>query len=92
MSTFSFLSPDFSFLFDAPPEVGLARATMRGKPDRFEKEQIDFYRRVRLVYLDLVKKKPDQKILIDATQSISSIQKILAEQFNMLHSSWRDMS
>ena len=82
------LTPDFTFLFDAPPEVGLSRASNRGKPDRFEKEEIDFYRRVRSAYLELVQKNPDHRLLIDATQSIPSIQKILVKQFNLLLSSW----
>ena len=82
------LTPDFTFLFDAPPEVGLSRASNRGKPDRFEKEQIDFYRRVRSSYLNLIKNNPEHKLLIDATQSIPSLQKILVKQFNLLLSSW----
>ena len=82
------LTPDFTFLFDAPPEVGLSRASNRGKPDRFEKEEIDFYRRVRSAYLELVQKNPEHRLLIDATQSIPSIQKILVKQFNLLLSSW----
>ena len=82
------LTPDFTFLFDAPPEVGLSRASNRGKPDRFEKEGIDFYRRVRSAYLELVQKNPEHRLLIDATQSIPSIQKILVKQFNLLLSSW----
>ncbi len=82
------LTPDFTFLFDAPPEIGLSRASIRGEPDRFEKEQIDFYRRVRSTYLELVKKNPDHKLLIDATQSIPSIQKLLVRQFNLLLNSW----
>ncbi len=82
------LTPDFTFLFDAPPEIGLSRASNRGEPDRFEKEEIDFYRRVRSAYLELVKKNPQHKLLIDATQSIPSIQKILVKQFNLLLSSW----
>ena len=82
------LTPDFTFLFDAPPEVGLSRAINRGEPDRFEKEEMDFYQRVRSAYLNLAKKDPKHKLLIDATQSIPSIQKILMKQFNLLLSSW----
>ena len=82
------LTPDFTFLFDAPPEVGLSRAINRGEPDRFEKEEMDFYQRVRSAYLNLAKKNPEHKLLIDATQSISSIQKILMKQFNLLLRSW----
>ncbi len=82
------LSPNFTFLFDAPPEIGLARAGRRSEPDRFEKEEADFYRRVRSTYLELVKNNPKQKLLIDATLSISSIQEILRKQFDILLSSW----
>mgnify|MGYP001190960555 FL=1 len=82
------LTPDFTFLFDAPPEVGLSRAINRGEPDRFEKEELEFYRRVRSAYLNLAKRNSEHKLLIDATQSIASIQKILIKQFNLLLSSW----
>ncbi len=81
-------SPNFTFLFDAPPEIGLTRAGQRSEPDRFEKEELDFYRRVRSAYLELVKNNPEHRLLIDATLSISSIQEILRKQFHTLLGSW----
>lgn len=66
--------PDLVFILDAPPEVGLARAKNRSHPDRFEQEKIDFFVRVRETYLRRAKNEPDRYKVLDATQSISSIQ------------------
>ena len=43
--------PDITLLMDLPVEVGLARARERGEFDRFEREQLDFFERVRSAYL-----------------------------------------
>ncbi|HET6655250.1 MAG TPA: dTMP kinase, partial [Gammaproteobacteria bacterium] len=43
--------PDLTILIDAPIELGLERARRRGDSDRFEQEALDFFRRVREVYL-----------------------------------------
>ena len=41
------LWPDLTILLDAPVEVGMARAGNRSKPDRIEKEENEFFARVR---------------------------------------------
>ena len=46
------LSPDLTLILSLPPEVGQARQVAAGKrPDRLERESVDFHRRVLEYYL-----------------------------------------
>jgi len=68
------IKPDITFLLDCPSDMGLKRALQRNqrrknkKEDRFEKEQIEFHRRVRKGYLALAKKEPQRVKIIDTRQ------------------------
>lgn len=64
------IKPDLTFLLDLPVEEGLKRAFRRmeqqaSKEDRFEKEALDFHRRVREGYLQLARREPARIILLD---------------------------
>ena len=60
------LMPEITFLLDLPVEDGLSRK--RGtKADRFEKESIDFHRRVRDGYLALAAEEPSRWVVVDAS-------------------------
>ena len=65
------LKPDITFLLDCPSDLGLKRAIRRnqlqkkGKEDRFEREKIQFHRRVRRGYLFLARKEPHRIKVID---------------------------
>ena len=63
------LRPDLTLVFDLPVNVGLARASARGKPDRFEGEQRAFFERVREAYLDRAKAAPARYRVIDADRT-----------------------
>ena len=64
-------------LFRSPTEVSLARLKQRASdlPDRMERENIDFYTKVREGYLVLAKGMPERFILIDGTKSTDVIEK-----------------
>ena len=81
--------PDMTLLLDVEPELGLARAKGRameqgGELDRIEQEAIEFFHRVRQVYLDRAGQFPDQYVVIDGSQPLEMVQanitRILAER------------
>jgi dTMP kinase len=78
------LKPDLTMLFDLPVELGLARANNRGNTDRFESEASTFFQPVRNAYLKIAEAEPSRVKIIDAAQSIESVQKeilkVLKEQ------------
>ena len=67
------LRPDITILLDAPVETGMSRAGSRGKPDRFELEQAEFFARVREAYLQLAEAETDRIVVVDATQSLERV-------------------
>lgn len=72
------LRPDLTLLLDAPVSVGLARAAARrSEGDRFEREQADFFERVRNAYLHLAKQAPTRYRVIDAAQPLDHVQRQL---------------
>jgi dTMP kinase len=78
------VKPDLTFLLDLPVEAGLARAWKRIekdeiKEDRFEKEALDFHRRVREGYLALARKEPERIVLLDGLRDEQTLhQQIVA--------------
>lgn len=69
--------PDITLVMDVPTEVGLERIRQRASdlPDRMERENIDFYEKVREGYLVLAKGMADRFVVIDGTQSQDVIAK-----------------
>ncbi|QDF99701.1 dTMP kinase [Azoarcus sp. DD4] len=59
--------PDLTLVFDLPPAVAAARVVASGAaPDRFEREQLDFFERVRAAYLERAEQAPRRVRVIDA--------------------------
>lgn len=67
------LRPDLTLIFDIDVEAGLQRANDRSNPDRFEKEKIDFFQRVRDYYLQRAPQRERYKI-IDSSGNIASVE------------------
>jgi dTMP kinase len=71
--------PDLTFLLDCPVEQGLARTMGRpiqpGQPqeDRFEREEIEFHRKVRTGFLELARAEPGRFRIIDASRSEAEV-------------------
>jgi dTMP kinase len=72
------LRPDLTFFLDLPVAQGLARAGERSAPDRFEREQIDFFERVRQGYLDQAEREPERYQVVDASVPLEQVQAQLA--------------
>jgi dTMP kinase len=65
--------PDLTLLLDVPVEVGLARASGRSDPDRFEQEKVDFFERVRQAYLEMAAAQPQRYRVIDAAVPLAEV-------------------
>ncbi len=74
--------PDLTIVIDVPTEVSLARLKQRASdlPDRMERENLDFYTKIREGYLVLAKGMPERFVVIDGTKTQDAIaKKIWAE-------------
>jgi dTMP kinase len=69
--------PDLTIVIDVPTEVSLERLRQRASdlPDRMERENLEFYKKVREGYLVLAKGMPERFIVIDGTKSQDVIEK-----------------
>lgn len=65
--------PDLTFYFDLSIEVARIRMQSIKIADRFEKEQNDFFHRVRAAYITRAKQFPERMQVLDASRSIDDI-------------------
>ena len=68
------LRPDLTLLFDVAVDAGRQRAGERSAPDRFERENDDFFARVRAAYLARAHSDPGRIRVIDAGQSLKGVE------------------
>lgn len=78
------VKPNLTLLFDLPPQLALARAGVVNErdmftDDRFEAETLDFFRRVREVFLEIAAREPQRFEIIDATRDLAGVQSDLIE-------------
>jgi len=69
--------PNLTIVLDVPTKVSLQRIHQRASdlPDRMERENIDFYTKVREGYLLLAKAMPKRLVVIDGSDKEANIQK-----------------
>jgi dTMP kinase len=70
------LSPDLTVLLDLDVEDGLARVEGRSgkmRTDRFERETLEFHKRVRDGYIDAASREPDRVKLVRADEEVEII-------------------
>jgi len=69
--------PDLTIVIDVPEEVSLARLKQRASdlPDRMERENIDFYKKIREGYLMLANGMPERFVVLDGTLSPDALEK-----------------
>ncbi|MDE0753424.1 MAG: dTMP kinase [Woeseiaceae bacterium] len=68
------IEPDLTILLDAPAEIGLERAKMRGDADRMDSQVLEFYRRARQGYLALAERFSERFEVVDASVDIAAVQ------------------
>ena len=79
------LLPDRTLMFDCPYEVSRERLKHTGRvPDRFERENREFFERVRQEYLGLARSNPERIRVVDASRPVDDIKKIIEEEISTL--------
>jgi len=77
------LKPNLTVLLDIAPDEGLSRKWHSTK-DHFEKQVLDFHKKVRQGYLTLAKAEPNRWLVIDAKQPKEKIAKVIWEKVSQL--------
>jgi dTMP kinase len=67
------LRPDLTVLLDLPPALGLERAGGRSAPDRFERESLAFFQRVRAANLERAAADPARIRVLDASRPVAEV-------------------
>lgn len=73
------LQPDVTILFDVPPEVSMQRLSLARAPDKFEREGLAFFEKLRSSYLSRANEFPRRFRVIDANQSLGKVKTIVSE-------------
>lgn len=71
--------PDLTLLFDVPVEVSVERLRAARSPDKFERENAEFFTRIREAYLQRAAANPTRFRIIDANQSLDEVSKAVQE-------------
>lgn len=78
------LRPDLTLLLDVPVEAGMARIAKRGQPDRFERENREFFQRIRDNYLQRSTAEPRRFRRIDAGAPLEQVSREVLEAIGAL--------
>ena len=74
------LTPDLTILLDVEVEVGLKRKKQNDVEwNRMDAYEVEFYRRVRAGYLEMVKQEPKRWVVVDASRSWNEVQEELKQ-------------
>ncbi len=68
------LTPDLTILLDLDVEIGLQRKSKQQEWNRLDAYTIDFHKRVRAGYLELVKAEPERWRVVDSSQKWDVVQ------------------
>ena len=78
------LVPDLTILLDLDVEVGLKRKQKADEWNRLDAYTVEFHKRVRAGYLEMVKQEPERWVVIDAGQKWDAVQdelrKVIVEE------------
>lgn len=78
------LRPDLVLILDVSPATGMARIGDRGRRDRIEGEDMDFFERIRQSYLTRAARHPERYRIIDTEADLATVQARLAVELEDL--------
>ena len=67
------LQPDLTLLFDVPIEISMKRLADAREPDKFERENAQFFEKLRQAYLSRAADNPARFRVIDANQPLDKV-------------------
>ena len=73
------IQPDITLLFDVPVEVSLDRLATARSPDKFERENAEFFTRIRHAYLQRAIENPARFRVIDANKPLEEVKKTVED-------------
>jgi dTMP kinase len=73
------LTPNLTVLLDLDVEIGLARKSKQQEWNRLDAYTLDFHKRVRAGYLEMVRQEPNRWVVVDAGQSWKKVQESLRQ-------------
>ncbi|MBS0287829.1 MAG: dTMP kinase [Proteobacteria bacterium] len=71
--------PDWTILLDAPVDLAFERILKLRDLDRIEREKKGFFERIRNQYLVMAKRHPERYRVVDASQSLEDVQKVISD-------------
>ena len=73
INVLNFPIPDLTIFLDLSITEGIKRVKKRGEVDRFEEEEVSFFKKIRQFYLETAKKNSKRFFVIDASQSMDEV-------------------
>lgn len=73
------LQPNLTLLFDVPVEISMTRLANAREPDKFEREDTQFFEKLRQAYLTRAKEAPERFRIINANQALDKVKVIVEE-------------
>ena len=67
------LRPNLTLLFDLDVSIGMQRTKKRSGTDRFEREEINFFEKIRNTYLERAKNEPQRFRIINSASSLENV-------------------
>ena len=78
------LQPDLTILFDVPVEVSIQRLANAREPDKFERENADFFTRIRNAYLLRAQENPSRFRVINANRPLEEVKQSVEDIISAL--------
>ena len=83
------LQPDLTLLFDVPPDVAAQRLASARDADRFEREQMAFFTRVRAAYVARAREVPGRFVIIDGTLEPATVRRRVLACLDQALQTWQ---